>query len=218
MTTQGDAYDQLIDGYRIYDEYSDIVSSMQWLFTETSKLPSVVDHFERYPKVRVDGVDVTPDFTVLFANGNALIGEIARISQQSESVQKLAKQVGSYGRVTSLPRGKGTTDVTDVGVLLIMPVNVAARAVDRLILKPEHDVELTNPPCIVNYSRDNVRYNYNRIRDAENGVLADNGSGEDLVEYLNSNLGAPIKHFAPVKDQAGSDVAREDYRDAGQRA
>lgn len=201
MTTQGDDYEQLIDGYRLYDEYSDIVSSMQWLFTDTTKLPNVVTHFERFPRFAVNGVDVTPDFTVLFSNGNAIIGEIARISQRPESVQKLAKQVGAYSSATSVPTTKGRSKVQEVGVLLLMPVDVAAKTVDRLILKPEHDVQLSKAPCIANYSRDTKRYNYNRIRDPGNGDLPDNGSGADLVGYLNSSLGTPISAFAPLKAQ-----------------
>lgn len=201
MPDEGE-FEQRLDRYARYDEYSDIVSSLQWLFTCTTELQSVVAHFERFPKFVVDDRKVTPDFTVLFHNGNAIVGEIATLALHEGSVQSLAKQVDSYLRAAQVPVGTGgrTAQVQSVGVLLLMPLNAASNTVDRLILQPEHGKTFAQPPCIAAYAREgDRRYNYNRIRHPGNGTLPDNGSAADLTRYLDANLSIAITNFASLK-------------------
>lgn len=71
----------LLRGFDVYDQAVDVVSAFEWLHTETAAVPDTVRHFDRYPSLTApDGKGATPDFTVLFHQGAALVGEIARFS------------------------------------------------------------------------------------------------------------------------------------------
>ena len=68
------AEQQLLDSFNRYDQYADVVSAFEFLFTETREMPVCVERFERFPGIMhpVDGRRATPDFTVSFHQGNNL--------------------------------------------------------------------------------------------------------------------------------------------------
>jgi hypothetical protein len=73
--------DPLWSEYYQYDRRVDIVSVAEVWFTRAQGLSGTVRHFERFPKVtHTDGNDATPDFTVLFTDDTALVGELSNLA------------------------------------------------------------------------------------------------------------------------------------------
>ena len=168
----------LLTEYETYDQHVDVVSALEWLFTDPAVkgMPATVSHFERYPHIPVAGKTVTPDFTVLFTDGSAIIGEIAKIALHENSVEKVCTQIGGYAVLDRVPGGHGrTVPVNHVDVLLLVHADVGPAAVRRIIRErfadPEHAYSPPEPPCIAQFYRTESHYSFQRLQHQDNGVL-----------------------------------------------
>ncbi|WP_041546334.1 MULTISPECIES: hypothetical protein [unclassified Nocardioides] len=200
----------LLDDYDLYDQYVDVVSAFEWLFTGTIELTPTVRHFERYPRITTpDGTVVTPDFTVLFHDGTGLVGEVAKIALHENSVDKVCDQIGKYAQLAHLPsdsRG-GTAPVTDLDVLQLVPAEVGLSAVNRIIkeryLNPDHAYAPPKPPVIAQFSRsifrDDFRYTFQRIPDPDNGTLPVSEDPATIGLLLTTDSNVPARKFKDVK-------------------
>ena len=197
----------LLRDFRIYDRSVDIVSAYQWLFTETRELPSAVAHFERYPRIKhPDGNDATPDFTVLFTDGRAIVGEIANIALADGSVDSLCRQLGRYDGLTSVPGPEGRlVDVSRVDVLFLSPMETARDAAQRIFVdridNPNHDYVPSRRPFMVQFAQTPERYILQAWADpALNGRLT---SGVDRGYDSFDDLKIPPDMFAHLKVKFG---------------
>jgi len=156
--------DALVAEFKLYDRAVDVVSAYHWLFTETADLPTTVDHFERYPKIKhSDGNHATPDFTVLFKDGTGIAAEIANIALHDNSVEKLCTQLDRYSRLTELPADAGKTmSVSVIDVLYLSPMETAASAVQRVLRdradNPHHSFRPARRPTVVQFVNNPDRY------------------------------------------------------------
>jgi hypothetical protein len=200
----------LLDDYDLYDQYVDVVSAFEWLFTGTVELTPTVRHFERYPRIKLpDGTVVTPDFTVLFVDGTGLVGEIAKIALHENSVNKTCEQIGKYALLDDLPSDSkgGSAPVTDVAILQLVPAEVGLSAVNRIIkdryLNPDHPYKPAKPPVIAQFSRsiarDDFRYTFQRIPDPDNGTLPVNSDPATIGLLLTTDSNVPARKFKDVK-------------------
>src|SRR6266540_2523047 len=136
--------DRLLRAFRTYDRAVDVVSAFEMAFTESkSDVPETVAHFERFPRLPVDGEQsLTPDFTVVFKDGGGMAAEIARIAQKEESVDDLCRQILRYDGLTELPLGEGMAKVDHTDVLLLVPQDVgpatALRVLEQRLDKADH--------------------------------------------------------------------------------
>jgi hypothetical protein len=199
--------ERLLRGFRTYDRAVDVVSAFEMVFTVSkSPLPPTVAHFERFPRIRLsDGTTLTPDFTVVFTDGTGLVGEIARIARNEESVEALCSQLGRYDALTQLPGPGGTlVDASPIDVLLLVPMDVGPAAVRRVIvdryLNGTHDYAPTVAPCIVQFAYDEGRYLFQWLPDERNGTLRD-GSRAGMGGWFASNgdFRAKPERFADIK-------------------
>ncbi|MEP6814727.1 MAG: hypothetical protein ABI873_04150 [Marmoricola sp.] len=55
---------RLTGEYETYDQHVDVVSALEFLFTETSDLALTVRHFERFPKIKFTVHDAAVPFTL----------------------------------------------------------------------------------------------------------------------------------------------------------
>jgi hypothetical protein len=195
----------LMRDYEIYDQAVDVVSAFEFLFTVPADMTATVTHFERFPKVAsANGGDPdTPDFTVLFNDGTALVGEIARLSLQSKSVDSACAQLGRYDQFTHVPDAAGRlVEVRDVSVMQIVPLDVGPDAVDRIIhnrmLNNEHPYRPSKAPCIVQFARDPDRYMFQRISDVANGIV-DGHQREPHLGARIRKINVPASGFATIK-------------------
>lgn len=200
--------EQLLQDHQLYDQYVDVVSAFEWLFTETKDMPGTVAHFERFPRVHgPDGNPATPDFSVVFVDGTGLVGEIARIGLAEGSVDDLCHQIGRYDELTELPDSTGQPVViTHVDVLLLVPFDIGTDVVRRVIterlLDPNHAYKPSHPPCIVQYVVQTDKYVFQRRPDEGNGQLRDLRRDPGLGAWLASgDFKPPAAHFAHVKAQ-----------------
>jgi hypothetical protein len=192
--------------YEIYDAAVDIVSCFEFLFTVPLDMAATVAHFERFPKIPAaqPGADPdTPDFTVLFTDGTALVGEIARLSLRESSVDSACAQLLRYDQFTQVPDASGRfTAVTDVSVVQIVPLDIGPDAVDRIIydrlLKDDHPYQPGKAPCIVQYGRDPDRYMFQRLSDPENGQI-DGHEREPHVGARIRKINVPATKFTGIK-------------------
>lgn len=200
----------LLDDYNIYDQYVDVVSAFEWLFTETHELAETVEHFERFPRVTLpDGTVVTPDFTVLFKDGTGLVGEISKLARHDNSVDKACSQIGKYATTDRLPADSNGTSapVTDVDVLQLVPADVGLAAVQRIIkdrlLDPEHPYKPPKRPVIAQYSRssdrDEFRYTFQHLPDPENGVLPESDDPSRIGFFLTRVNNIAAGRFTHIK-------------------
>lgn len=199
----------MLTDFDLYDQYVDLVSIFEWLFTDTKELPATTRHFERYPSFKIDGVTVTPDFTILLNDDSAVIGEIARISLQESSVEKLTKQIGRYDKATEVPsNSKGQlASVKRVDVLWLVPMDIGPDAVKRVIrdrlLDPTHSYKPQRHPVIAQFSRsggDEFKYHIQHIPDPDNGTLPLTPGQLRLGDVLRS-LNVPMANAVKVKAQ-----------------
>lgn len=199
------AVQQLLDRYNLYDEHVDVVSAMEWLFTRTSELPATVEHFERYPRTKIsDTVTLTPDFTVLFTDGTALIGEIAQFAVSDGSVDDLCQQLGNYDAITQVPDADGTlTTVSHADLLLLVPSRLGQQAVRRVvderIQDEEHPYKPAAVPAIAQFSRDSERYTFQRLAHRQNGTLPATREPITLGFLLENDLSPRVSHFKDLK-------------------
>ena len=119
----------LLTEYETYDQHVDVVSALEWLFTDpvVKGMPDTVAHFERFPRIPVAGKKdpLTPDFTVLFADGTAIVGEIAKIALHENSVEKVCAQIGGYAVLDQVPNGRGgLATVRHLDVMLLVEAAV----------------------------------------------------------------------------------------------
>lgn len=202
------AVQRLMREYDTYDQAVDVVSAFEFLFTEPPDMAATVVHFERFPRIprSDDGDPDTPDFTVLFTDGTALVGEISRLSLRDKSVESACDQLQRYSKLNRVPDASGHfTTVTDVDVMQLVPIDVGPDAVERIInermLNDEHPFKPAKAPCIVQWARDPDRYMFQRINDQANGVIDGYGREPHLGARIRK-LNVPASGFATIK--AGS--------------
>ena len=198
--------EELLQAHRLYDQYVDVVSAFEWLFTETRAMPDTVAHFERFPRIDgSDGEPATPDMTVLFKDGTGIVGEIARIARHENSVDGLCRQIGRYDQLRQLPGPAGTPiEVTQVDVLLIVPLDIGTDVVRRVITErlanEKHSYKPSHPPCIVQYVPQPDKYVFQRRPDEGNGQLRDAERDPGLGAWLGrGDFKPPAADFARVK-------------------
>lgn len=197
----------LLQQHRLYDQYVDVVSAFEWLFTDTQDMPGTVLHFERFPRIcAVDGNAATPDFSVVFNDGSGLVGEIARIALPENSVDGLCQQIGRYDRLTSLPTGNGVVSkVSHVDVMLLVPLDLGTDVVRRVLTErryfnSEHVYKPGHPPCIVQYVGQLDKYVFQRRPDVGNGTLREGDRKPGLGWWLSQgDFKPPASGFAHVK-------------------
>lgn len=205
---------ELLNEYYAYDRLVDIVAVAEVWFAGSEGIAPTVDWFERFPQYRhPDGDDVTPDFTVLFKDGTALIGELSSLSLREESLDSLCHQIGRYDGLRQVPSGPAgpdgqpLADVTDVDVVVFMPHRVAnpgAGRIDRAITDEQHFYEPQERPVIIGWSYDPTENSYTFSRDASannprpRDHSRDVGLGSWLDGHYDTLRGIPL-HFAPRK-------------------
>jgi hypothetical protein len=193
--------DELIRAYRLYDRNVDIVSAFEALFTKQQRMREFVVHFERFPScVHEDGNRATPDFCVLFKDGTGLAVEIANISLQETSVDKLCKQLLRYSGLPNLPNAAGDpVDVSKIDVLCLTPSETGNNPVDRILgeryLNAAHFYDPLLPPVIGQFSREADKYSFWRSRDPRNGVLCT----PLLNDFIDGGYRAPGSFWTPFK-------------------
>ena len=198
---------QLLDDFETYDQHVDVVSAFEWVFTDPliKEMPATVRHFERFPHVHsADGVELTPDFTVMFTDGSAIIGEIAKLSLREESLDRLCAQIGKYATVTGISDGSSRlASATHVDVMQLVEMTTGMAAYRRIIeeryLNPDHAYKPPAPPCIVQFSRTDTVYIFQRLPHANNGTLFAGDRVPHIQHYLEEDFKPPIQRFAPVK-------------------
>lgn len=170
-------------------------------------MPDTVAHFERFPRLQgSDGNPVTPDFSVVFKDGTALVGEIARVALHEASVDDLCHQIGRYDSLTALPIAEGTVDVAHVDVVLFVPLDIGTDVVRRVIterlLDANHPYKPSHPPCIIQYVAQPDKYVFQRRPDSGNGELREGDRDPALGAWLaRGDFKPPADGFAHVKAQ-----------------
>lgn len=202
--------------YFQYDRRVDIVSVAEVWFTRSAGLSGTVSHFERFPRCRhPDGNPATPDFTVLFNDGTALIGELSNLALNPESLESLASQIGRYDSVTHVPAGPPPSAsplqvVAAIDVVVITPLDVMNAACDRLaalIADETHPYKPSQPPMVLGWGYDTAEQKYTFVRPqrAGNAVVRDHGRSPSLGGWLSEGSdtlrGLP-HHFLAVKASA----------------
>lgn len=197
---------RLVREYDLYDRNVDVVSAYQWLFTQTTDLPSSVAHFERYPKVEhPDGTTLTPDFTILFTDGTGIAAEIANIPLRDEGVDKLCRQLSHYDNLRALPDAhQGQSPVTVLDVMYLVPMDIAEDAVRRVLIErlddPNHFYKPDRRPVLVQFTRTAEKYIFQMWPDsATNGTLHVGSRSSNYATF--STLNVKPDRFAPVKIQ-----------------
>lgn len=197
---------RLLDEYETYDAHVDVVSALEWLFTgaDVKDLPDTVAHFERFPRIPVNGVVLTPDFTVLFTDDTAVVGEIASIAVHDNSVDKLCHQIGGYAALPGVPAQDGSIrPVAHLDVMQIVPARVGNAAVKRIIEErladTDHAYKPDRPPCIVQYSRDQGTYTLQRNQSPSNGTIVVGERAPNIATYLDNDLNIKPEKFVGIK-------------------
>jgi len=199
----GGEAERLLADYTLYDEHVDVVSAFEFLFTVPQDMAATVRHFERFPKITVGGHTHTPDFTVLFTDDTALVGEISNLALAAGSVDKACKQLNRYASLTHVPdKTRRLVPVTAVDVVQFVPMRIGPDAVRRIItermLNPDHDFNPPAAPCIVQYARDSERYMFQRIPEPVNGTITGHGRNPDIGTRI-ASLNVYAARFARVK-------------------
>jgi hypothetical protein len=198
--------ERLLHDFRTYDRTVDVVSSFEMVFTESqTDIPATVEHFERFPAIRVDGRSITPDFSVLFNDGSGFVGEIARIALADESVDSLCDQILTYDDLSQLPTAEGTKDVEYVDVLLLVPLAVgpatAIRVLEQRLDNAEHSYKPGTAPCVVQFAFDEGRYLFQRLPHSLNGMPRDGDRPDGLGRWFaeNGDFRARPERIAHIK-------------------
>lgn len=194
---------QHLSEYTTYDTYVDVVSIFQWLMTETRELPGTVKHFERFPRINQGDKELTPDFTILFDDGHAVVGEIASVALHENSHEKLVTQLGNYAGLHAIPAGpRAIAKPVLVDVLLLVQADrgqAAFKGIRERIDDPSHPYSPTRPPVVCQYMKTDDRYIIQRLQNAGNGTL-DPGSREHHLGKMLDNDFSPKAHmFTPTK-------------------
>jgi hypothetical protein len=189
----GECVKRLLYGFTTYDRAVDVVSAFEMAFTTSlTGVPATVRHFERFPRVPdASGNTLTPDFSVWFDDGAGLVGEIARIALNDNSVESLCTQIAKYDALAQLPGPDGIVEVDYVDVLLLVPQSVGVAAVRRIVVEryadPAHGYKPSVPPCVVQFAFDEDRYIFQRLLDPRNGVLREGERPEGLGRWFEEN-------------------------------
>jgi hypothetical protein len=199
----------LREDYRRYDEYVDIVSCFEWLFTgdDVQDLPDTVAYFERFPRC-VIGADrtLTPDFIVVFNDDSVLVGEIATIANHDNSVDKLCSQLLAYEEIDRVDLPDGTSIVPSrMDVMWLAPVEISNPACRRVLVErmnsAQHSYSPVKAPCIVQYARLADKYTFARVPHSDNGQLASGLAICQLQSYLVNTLNIKPARFVDVKTE-----------------
>ena len=196
--------------YLHYDRCVDIVSAVEVWFTRATGLKDTVRHFERYPSFEhPDGAPVTPDFTVLFEDETAYVGELSNLSLREESLDSLCRQIGRYDALPYAPGGDGLVGVSSLDVIVFVPHSEANAATTRIagaMADEQHFYSPERPPSVLAWSFDVDSQSYSFTRDSRSGNPRPRGHGRE--HSLETWLSAPMasdtlrglpKHFADVK-------------------
>ena len=116
---------RLLNEFTTYDQHVDVVSAFEWIFTDPAvkNMPDTVHHFERFPKIHHKVTDLTPDFTVLFKDGTAIVAEIAQLALADGSVDGLCHQIGNYANLSVVDPGPARAPAVEhVDVIYFVPM------------------------------------------------------------------------------------------------
>jgi hypothetical protein len=207
--------DLLWTEYFEYDRRVDIVSVVEAWFTRAQGLPATVHHFERFPHLRhPDDNPARPDFTVLFTDKTALVGELSNLALAEGSLDDLAAQLLRYDSLKAIPAGprhsqtQPVTMAKELDVVLFTPLEVANAACDRLAAAlddPKHPYKPRRPPMVLGHALDRDTYTFVRPTRAKNNLLPDYGRTPSLSSWLaqgSDTLRCAPQHFAPIKAQS----------------
>ena len=197
------------------DRKNDIVSVAEAWFTRSESLSATVEHFERFPRfTHEDGIEVKPDFAVLFKDGTGLAGELSSIALVPESIDGLCRQIGRYAELTQLPSapkpdgGHDLKPVSDIDVVLFVPHRVANACIDRLdkaIADDNHSYSPPRHPMVLAWSYDAGEDSYTFARDERGGknpLVPSHAREPTLSTWLeasNDTLRGLPKHFGGIK-------------------
>lgn len=201
---QEDAVEQCVENrlrrFQTYDRAVDVVSAFEALFTQSDDLPPTVVHFERFPTLTTAESDEqkTPDFTIAFDDGTALIGEVSRIALHEESVESLCRQLVMYDNANNVPISSTThRDIERADVLLLVPADVGPDAVTRIIKDRlednDHWYSPESAPCIMQYLFDEGRYVFQRLPIPGNGIPNDGTRPAGLGDWLARSSSIKVK-------------------------
>jgi len=199
---------RLLDDFTTYDQHVDVVSALEWLFTWGKGIRDTVAHFERFPRIKVAGTTYTPDFTVLFTDGTAIVGEIAKMALHENSVDKLCSQIGHYADFDHVQDARRRlVPVQQVDVMLLVDVDIGPAAVRRIIRErladPEHPYSPAEPPCIVQFVRRESHYSFQRMQSPDNGVLHPADRVPHIGGYLDEGMRIRAAEFVKTKSRRG---------------
>lgn len=206
--SSGAAEQRLLAEYETYDQHVDVVSALEWLFTEVKDMGQTVAHFERFPRITLGGKTLTPDFTVLFSDGTGIVGEIAKIALHENSVDKVCTQIGNYAVLDHIPGPGGRlTAVDHIDVMLLVHADVGLAAIKRIIRErfadSEHPYSPPEPPCIAQFFRTESHYTFQRLPDPDNGALRSGERTPDVGAYMSEGLRIQATRFVATKARRG---------------
>lgn len=203
--------ERLLGDFRRYDACVDIVSAVEVWFSKAEGMRETVARFERYPKIEhSDGEKVTPDFSVLFNDETAYVGELCNLALEPASLDSLCHQIGRYDSLDRVPSAGGASaQVKAVDVLVFVPQGEANAAVARLAearKDPGHPYSPDRFPTVFGWSfeRERNRYIFSLARGDENQRPRGHGRKPSLEEWMASTTspdtltGQPA-HFGPIK-------------------
>ncbi|MCZ2807674.1 hypothetical protein O2W18_21415 [Modestobacter sp. VKM Ac-2983] len=198
----------LLEEFTTYDQHVDVVSALEWLFTWGKGIQDTVVRFERFPRIKVEGKTYTPDFTVLFTDGTAIVGEIAKMELHDNSVDKLCSQIGHYADFDHVPDARGRlVPVQHVDVVLLVDMDIGLAAVRRIIRERfaslDHPYSPAESPCIVQFVRRESHYSFQRLQGPDNGVLHAGDRVPHIGGYLDEGLSIRAAHFVAIKSRRG---------------
>lgn len=193
--------------YAVYDRCVEIVCSAEFWFTHSDEMAKTVRHFERYPSApHPDGNRATPDFTVLFTDSTALVGEISSVARERHSFDRLWHQLRRYGSLEQIPGPSGGSEaVTEVDVVAFIPDRAVQKTCDLIDAKRTTE---DDPPhvSVLTYSHeaDKGDYTFMRIERANNPRPRGHGRVPSLESWLADpenadTLRGKPEWFGPVK-------------------
>lgn len=195
--------EELLRQYATYDQHVDVVCIFEFMVQKATELIPTVKHFERFPSVRSGTKTLAPDFTILFNDDIAIVGEVASVALHENSIDKLTHQLGEYAAITQVP-GPGGSPVTvaDLDVLLLVPIERGQQALTRIterIGSADDPYNPAKPPVIAQYAALESKYTIQRINDPANGVLTAGEREHHLGEALARDLTVDGAKFNEIK-------------------
>lgn len=195
--------EDLLREYHVYDQHVDVVSAIQSLLTASTELAPTVRHFERFPVIEQGGKHFTPDFTILYTDGTALVGEVASLALHPNSVTKLVNQLANYDSlrvVPSAPTNRNLVAIDAPDVLLIVPIARGQQAFFRIDERlKDNSYSPSKRPVIAQYAKGDSEYTIQRILHTDNGVLNPGTRPHHLGDVLDKDLTVPARIFSQSK-------------------